>query len=104
MAEEELRAYVEYFRDMGVRDFYRRGEPVVADEPVALVEAAAAVPSAKEPVQHVVVQQDVKVDLFRPDFAGAKAPSPSISSTSSSVAISFSDSSMPSSSASSSAN
>jgi len=28
-AEEQLRAYVEYFRDLGVHDFYRRGEPVV---------------------------------------------------------------------------
>ncbi|MEO6982893.1 MAG: uracil-DNA glycosylase [Edaphobacter sp.] len=27
-AEQQLRAYVEYFRDLGVYDFYRRGEPV----------------------------------------------------------------------------
>ena len=26
--EQQLRAYVEYFRDLGVYDFYRRGEPV----------------------------------------------------------------------------
>ena len=25
--QKQLRAYVEYFRDLGVRDFYRRGEP-----------------------------------------------------------------------------
>jgi uracil-DNA glycosylase len=37
-AEEQLRAYVEYFRDLGVHDFYRRGEPVVD-----VVEAAASV-------------------------------------------------------------
>ena len=35
---EQLRAYVEYFRDMGVHDFYRKGEPVFA----AAVEAAVA--------------------------------------------------------------
>ena len=35
-AEEQLRAYVEYFRDLGVYDFYRRGELVyVAEEIVA---------------------------------------------------------------------
>ena len=36
-AEQQLRAYVEYFRDLGVHDFYRRGEPAIAD---ASVEAA----------------------------------------------------------------
>lgn len=29
-AEQQLRAYVDYLRDMGVHDFYRRGGPVVA--------------------------------------------------------------------------
>jgi uracil-DNA glycosylase family 4 len=45
MAEdvERLRAYVEYFRDMGVHDFYRRGEPVFTE-----VVAEAAVERAAE--------------------------------------------------------
>jgi uracil-DNA glycosylase len=30
-AEQQLRAYVEYLRDIGVHDFYRRGEPVYAE-------------------------------------------------------------------------
>ena len=30
-SEQQLRAYVEYLRDLGVHDFYRQGEPVVAD-------------------------------------------------------------------------
>ena len=30
-AEQQLRAYVEYLRDIGVHDFYRRGEPVFAE-------------------------------------------------------------------------
>jgi len=30
---ERLRAYVEYFRDLGVHDFFRRGDPVVVLEP-----------------------------------------------------------------------
>jgi uracil-DNA glycosylase family 4 len=57
---ERLRAYVEYFRDMGVHDFYRRGEPVfseiVADVVVAetVVESppmrVAPVPAVAPPV------------------------------------------------------
>ncbi len=41
-AEQQLRAYVDYFRDMGIHDFYRRGEPV-AIEAVEVVAAAAPV-------------------------------------------------------------
>jgi len=53
-AEQQLRAYVEYFRDMGIHDFYRRGEPV-AIEPVetsAAVTTASAepLPVASKPV------------------------------------------------------
>ena len=39
-AEEQLRAYVGYFRDLGVYDFYRRGEPGVV-EALPMVEVAA---------------------------------------------------------------
>jgi uracil-DNA glycosylase len=42
-AEQQLRAYVEYFRDMGIHDFYRRGEPI-AIEAVELAAAAALEP------------------------------------------------------------
>jgi uracil-DNA glycosylase len=34
-AEQQLRAYVEYLRDMGVHDFYRQGEPVFAEAPIS---------------------------------------------------------------------
>ena len=30
-AEQQLRAYVDYLRDMGIHDFYRHGEPVFAE-------------------------------------------------------------------------
>ena len=30
-ADQQLRAYVDYFRDLGVHDFYRQGEPLVAE-------------------------------------------------------------------------
>ncbi len=42
--EQQLRAYVEYFRDMGIHDFYRRGEPV-AIETIEIAAAAVAEPS-----------------------------------------------------------
>jgi uracil-DNA glycosylase len=43
-AEQQLRAYVEYLRDIGVHDFYRRGEPMhveIDSTPPTPVEAAA---------------------------------------------------------------
>ncbi len=49
-AEQQLRAYVEYLRDIGVHDFYRRGEPVFAEipePPPTQVEAAAVVEEPK---------------------------------------------------------
>lgn len=45
-AEQQLRAYVEYFRDLGIHDFYRRGEPVAieAAEVIAAVSSASPEP------------------------------------------------------------
>jgi uracil-DNA glycosylase len=42
-AEQQLRAYVEYLRDIGVHDFYRQGEPVVAEVLETPPRVAAAV-------------------------------------------------------------
>ncbi len=39
---EQIRAYVEYFRDLGVHDFYRRGEPMAA--PAEEIAVAGEVP------------------------------------------------------------
>ena len=42
--EQQLRAYVEYLRDLGVHDFYRHGEPLTAEvgeEPLQVPTAAA---------------------------------------------------------------
>jgi uracil-DNA glycosylase len=70
---ERLRAYVEYFRDMGVHDFYRRGEPVfseiVAD--VVRVEAIAEplpVRAAPVPVVAAPVVPS-KLDFLEPPIA-----------------------------------
>jgi uracil-DNA glycosylase family 4 len=43
-AEQQLRAYVEYFRDIGIHDFYRRGEPIA----IEAVEVAATAASSIE--------------------------------------------------------
>jgi DNA polymerase len=36
-ATEQLRAYVEYLRDLGIHDFYRQGDPLPAEEQAALL-------------------------------------------------------------------
>ncbi len=48
-AEQQLRAYVEYLRDIGVHDFYRQGESVVA----------AALEAPPPPVEAAVMAQEV---------------------------------------------
>jgi uracil-DNA glycosylase family 4 len=50
-AEDQLRAYVEYFRDLGVYDFYRRGEPVYEAEEIQATadDAPAASPVVSKP-------------------------------------------------------
>src|SRR5258707_7290370 len=52
-AEQQLRAYVEYLRDIGVHDFYRRGEPVFAENqtppPVPLETTAVVVEELEAP-------------------------------------------------------
>ncbi len=59
-AEQQLRAYVEYFRDMGVYDLYRRGEPVfdaiAVAETETVVEAEAPAPVVAAPVVPEIAQ------------------------------------------------
>jgi uracil-DNA glycosylase family 4 len=62
-AEQQLRAYVEYFRDMGIHDFYRQGEPVVSE---VISEAASEVA--------VSVARDVVVVSARPMVAEPVVP------------------------------
>jgi DNA polymerase len=53
-AEQQLRAYVEYLRDMGVHDFYRQGEPIVAavseTPPPVPVETAVVIEQFEEAI------------------------------------------------------
>ncbi|MEO6806026.1 MAG: uracil-DNA glycosylase [Edaphobacter sp.] len=68
-AEQQLRAYVEYLRDMGVHDFYRQGEPLVAVSTVA--ESAAELPLARQslvPAAIVVEEQREPPVASRPSF------------------------------------
>jgi DNA polymerase len=48
-AEQQLRAYVDYLRDLGIHDFYRQGEPLVVDVVVAVAEPAIELPVARPP-------------------------------------------------------
>jgi DNA polymerase len=64
---ERLRAYVEYFRDMGVHDFYRRGEPVFSEivaDVVAVEAVVAPLPVRVAPVPAVAPP----VVASKPDF------------------------------------
>jgi len=77
-AEEQLRAYVEYFRDLGVYDFYRQGEPVLAAmkesvQQAAMIEAVTQVRSA-QPEQVAVPQQRVSVSSVTVPVQPASTP------------------------------
>ena len=68
-AEQQLRDYVEYFRYLGVHDFYRRGEPVV----VAEAEAVVAAPVAKQVAPEILpVPMKAVVAPERSDVVGSK--------------------------------
>lgn len=69
---EKLRAYVEYMRDMGVHEFYRRGEPLESVESIASVSAAASVlvPEMSAPLPVTTAPVEIPI---RPILAGADA-------------------------------
>jgi uracil-DNA glycosylase len=76
-AEQQLRAYVDYLRDMGIHDFYRQGEPLpaeVADGPVVSV-AEVVAPAARTLLGNVapVIEERVSVPS-RPDFLEPPIP------------------------------
>jgi uracil-DNA glycosylase family 4 len=69
--EQQLRAYVEYFRDMGIHDFYRRGEPVAIE---AIEMAAAAALAEPSPVALEVAPVPVSVLADMPPSRGFQEP------------------------------
>jgi uracil-DNA glycosylase len=79
-AEQQLRAYVEYLRDLGVHDFYRQGETVYAETvpvaPLADADARSVVDDAVEarplPAKAAVVEQPavpVRPQFLQPPIA-----------------------------------
>jgi len=67
-AEQQLRAYVEYFRDLGVHDFYRRGEPVLAAAREVVPATILPVVSAVSETVAIALEDDGDVVARRPDF------------------------------------
>jgi uracil-DNA glycosylase family 4 len=65
-AKQQLRAYVEYLRDMGVRDFYRQGEPVYAEAASADVPAAVVVPVAPSVPRSLPLRAVAVVEAMQP--------------------------------------
>jgi uracil-DNA glycosylase family 4 len=49
-ATEQLRAYVEYLRDLGIHEFYRQGDPLSLEEQAALLGAVAPAQGQAAPV------------------------------------------------------
>lgn len=80
--EQQLRAYVEYLRDIGVHDFYRQGEPVYADVASASVPVAAKVAADDVVVEtrplpaKIAVVEDRRLDpvASRPEFLEPPIP------------------------------
>ena len=71
--EQQLRAYVDYLRDMGVHDFYRRGEPMLAEfdsEPLIAARVAVAVSVDETPTTAANTSTLVEPDAVpsRPAF------------------------------------
>jgi uracil-DNA glycosylase family 4 len=84
--EQQLRAYVDYLRDMGVHDFYRRGEPMVVE---AEAEAVLAVVQAAAPVS--VVEPRVAVKVAQPPDEGAVPSRPAFLEPPIAKLVSFDD-------------
>jgi uracil-DNA glycosylase len=69
-AEQQLRAYVDYLRDIGIHDFYRQGEPVFSEVAVGAVASvtAGAVSEARSLPAAVVEGPRAASVPSRPDF------------------------------------
>jgi DNA polymerase len=70
-AELQLRAYVDYLRDLGVHDFYRQGEPLVVDAVSIVADSSAELSVARPPLvpAAVVVEEPREVPVpSRPSF------------------------------------
>jgi uracil-DNA glycosylase len=80
-AEQQLRAYVEYLRDMGVHDFYRHGDPILAEAPAVTTVASAVTPvrepaviARPEPVASMPIVEEQRVPPAPPRPAFLEPP------------------------------
>jgi uracil-DNA glycosylase family 4 len=75
-AEQQLRAYVDYLRDMGIHDFYRQGEPVFSEVAVGAVASvtAGAVSEARPLPAAVVEEPRVAAAPNKPDYLEPPIP------------------------------
>jgi uracil-DNA glycosylase family 4 len=68
-AEQQLRAYVDYLRDIGIHDFYRQGEPVFSEVAVGAVASVTAGAVSEARPLPVVIEEPRAVSVpSRPDF------------------------------------
>jgi uracil-DNA glycosylase family 4 len=91
-AETPLRAWVDYYRDLGIYDFYRRGEP--APEGVAKADAVAVVGMDTIPADASAEARDAIAQSGRADLPAAEfieEPPPIISTMAANKLISFND-------------
>jgi uracil-DNA glycosylase len=65
-----LRAYVEYFRDLGIHDFYRQGEP----PPMAVAELVTAAPVAAVVAEERTVPAESKPNVVKPNYVEPAIP------------------------------
>src|SRR5271154_3469207 len=80
-ATEQLRAYVEYFRDLGIHDFYRQGDPVSLEEQSALLGTLAPPPTAPVSAKRVEVVPSAPPQVAAP-IASSPKPMPPLTATS----------------------
>jgi DNA polymerase len=64
--QAQLRAWVEYFRDLGVHDFYRRGEPVTVAEDLSADGVLASVEAAVPPAEDLAPVIEIAVAMREP--------------------------------------
>ena len=90
---EQLRAYIEYFRDLGVHDFYRRGEPITVSPELRTAEPAQAPVAAKssspQPPRSPVIPPAAAMPLA--GITTPPAPSQETSESSTARLTSFND-------------
>lgn len=73
---EQLRAYIEYFRDLGVYEFYRRGDPLSAASVTTVAVAAADQPAVTPAAQRTSASDSLPVPLSTRHAAPPEAPLP----------------------------